>query len=80
MKTPFDQFRDLANELTKELSKEMKKFQDKEGPRSAPRSSGEAELNRHIRGAEKKRCRSNVSSNVKRRSLMSWRQNVMTPN
>ncbi|WP_114166479.1 PspA/IM30 family protein [Exiguobacterium sp. TNDT2] len=53
MKTPFDQFRDLANELTKELSKEMKKFQDKEGPRSAPRSSGEAELNRHIRGAEK---------------------------
>ena len=49
MKTPFDQFRDLANELTKELSKEMKKFQDKEGPRS----SGEAELNRHIRGAEK---------------------------
>ncbi|TCI20787.1 hypothetical protein EVJ33_12855 [Exiguobacterium sp. SL-10] len=53
MKTPFDQFRDLANELTKELSKEMKKFQEKEGPRSAPRSSGEAELNRHIRGAEK---------------------------
>lgn len=53
MKTPFDQFRDLANELTKELSKEMKKFQDKEGPRSAQRSSGEAELNRHIRGAEK---------------------------
>ncbi len=49
MKTPFDQFRDLANELTKELSKEMKKYQDKE----APRSSGEAELNRHIRGAEK---------------------------
>lgn len=53
MKTPFDQFRDLANELTKELSKEMKKFQDKDGPRSAPRSSAEAELNRHIRGAEK---------------------------
>ncbi|MCC5891467.1 hypothetical protein [Exiguobacterium sp.] len=49
MKTPFDQFRDLANELTKELSKEMKKYQDKE----APRTSGEAELNRHIRGAEK---------------------------
>ncbi|MCT4782959.1 MULTISPECIES: PspA/IM30 family protein [Exiguobacterium] len=49
MKTPFDQFRDLANELTKEISKEMKKYQDKE----APRTSGEAELNRHIRGAEK---------------------------
>lgn len=49
MKTPFDQFRDLANELTREFSKEMKKYQDKE----APRSSGEAELNRHIRGAEK---------------------------
>lgn len=49
MKTPFDQFRELANELTKEISKEVKKYQDKE----MPRSSGEAELNRHIRGAEK---------------------------
>lgn len=49
MKTPFDQFRDIANEFTKEITKEMKKYQDKE----APRSSGEVELNRHIRGAEK---------------------------
>ena len=52
MKTPFDQFRELANELTKEISKEVKKYQDKETPRG-PRSSGETELNRHIRGAEK---------------------------